>query len=113
MYIATFTVGQEAVARYYSVKDDKAAQQGSVLAALVNGIYYAFIPTLLGVITLALVNMGEVSSDTILARVPGIPCRYWSLFPYRKSLWGCCFPALFPSHVQRGIWPSGSGIYFW
>jgi SSS family solute:Na+ symporter len=67
MYVATFTVGQEAVARYYSARDGKAARQGSVLAALVNGVY-AFIPTLLGIITLALVNMGKVSSNTILAQ---------------------------------------------
>lgn len=38
MYVATFTVGQEAVSRYYSARDGKAARQGSVLAALVNGI---------------------------------------------------------------------------
>ena len=67
MYVATFTVGQEAVARYYSARDGKAARQGSILAALVNGIY-AFIPTILGIVTLALVNMGKVSSETILAQ---------------------------------------------
>lgn len=67
MYISTFTVGQEAVSRYYSARDGKAAMQGSVLAAVINGIY-AFIPTILGIITLALVNTGLVSSDTILAQ---------------------------------------------
>jgi len=67
MYISTFTVGQEAVSRYYSARDGKAAMQGSILAALVNGIY-AFIPTILGIITLALVSMGKVSSDVILAQ---------------------------------------------
>lgn len=33
MYVATFTVGQEAVSRYYAARDGKAARQGSVLAA--------------------------------------------------------------------------------
>ena len=65
MYVATFTVGQEAVARYYSARDGKAAMQGSIMSALINGIY-AFIPTILGIVTLALVNMGKVSKDMIL-----------------------------------------------
>lgn len=66
MYVSTFTVGQEAVSRYYSARDGKAAKQGSILAAIVNGIY-AFIPTILGIVMLALVNMNKVSSDAILA----------------------------------------------
>jgi SSS family solute:Na+ symporter len=66
MYISTFTVGQEAVSLYYSARDGKTAKQGSLLAALVNGMY-AFIPAVLGIITLALVNMGKISSDTMLS----------------------------------------------
>ena len=61
MYVATFTVGQEAVSRYYAARDGKAARQGSILAALVNFIY-AFIPAVLGIITLALINMGQFSA---------------------------------------------------
>ncbi len=61
MYVATFTVGQEAVSRYYAARDGKAARQGSILAALVNFIY-AFIPAVLGIITLALLNMGTFSA---------------------------------------------------
>lgn len=57
MYVATFTVGQEAVSRYYAARDGKAAMQGSILAAIVNFIY-AFIPTILGIATLAMMNMG-------------------------------------------------------
>ena len=60
MYVATFTVGQEAVSRYYAARDGKAARQGSILAALVNFIY-AFIPAILGIITLALIKMGTFS----------------------------------------------------
>lgn len=61
MYVATFTVGQEAVSRYYAARDGKAAKQGSILAALINFIY-AFIPAILGIITLALINMGKFDS---------------------------------------------------
>ena len=67
MYVSTFTVGQEAVSRYYSARDGKAAVQGSLLAAIINGVY-AFIPTVLGIITLAIVNMNLVPSDAILSR---------------------------------------------
>ena len=57
MYLATFTVGQEAVSRYYAARDGKAAKQGSILAAILNFVF-AFIPAILGVIVLALMNMG-------------------------------------------------------
>lgn len=57
MYMATFTVGQEAVSRYYAARDEKAARDGSILAALINFIY-AFIPAVMGIIVLALMNMG-------------------------------------------------------
>jgi len=62
MYVATFTVGQEAVSRYYAARDGKAAKQGSVLAAVINFVF-AFIPALLGVIVLALINMGSFSAE--------------------------------------------------
>ena len=57
MYITTFTVGQEAVSRYYAARDGRTAQKGSVMAAIINFIY-GFIPATLGVIVLALINMG-------------------------------------------------------
>lgn len=62
MYVATFTVGQEAVSRYYAARDGKAARQGSILAAIVNFVY-AFIPAILGIITLALLNMGKFNAE--------------------------------------------------
>ena len=62
MYVATFTVGQEAVSRYYAARDGRAAQQGSILAAIVNFVY-AFIPAVLGIITLALLNMGKFNAE--------------------------------------------------
>ena len=62
MYVATFTVGQEAVSRYYAARDGKAAKQGSILAAIINFVY-AFIPAILGIITLALINMGKFNAE--------------------------------------------------
>ena len=61
MYVATFSVGQEAVSRFYAARDGKAAQGGAWLAALVNFIY-AFIPTVLGIAVLALINMGKFNA---------------------------------------------------
>ena len=61
MYVATFSVGQEAVSRFYAAKDGKAAKGGAWLAAAVNFIY-AFIPTVLGIIVLALINMGKFNA---------------------------------------------------
>ncbi|MDR2864872.1 MAG: sodium:solute symporter family protein [Spirochaetaceae bacterium] len=65
MYLASFTVGQEVVSRYYSASDGKAARRGSMIAALINGIY-AFIPAVLGIIILAIVKTGQIDKDFIL-----------------------------------------------
>ena len=65
MYVASFTVGQEAVSRYYTARDSKAAVQGSIISAIIN-FMYAFIPTILGIITLALINMGKLEESIIL-----------------------------------------------
>lgn len=65
MYVASFSVGQEAVSRYYAARDPKAAIQGSIISAIINFIY-AFIPTILGIITLSLINMGELDQSIIL-----------------------------------------------
>lgn len=66
MYTASFAVGQEAVCRYYAARDDKAAMLGSIYAAIINFIY-AFIPTVLGLITLALVKQNIISGEAIMA----------------------------------------------
>lgn len=71
MYISTFTVGQEAVSRYYAARDGKAAQQGSILAAIINFVY-AFIPAILGITVLALVNMGAFDA----AQFKDVGARY-------------------------------------
>ena len=65
MYIASFSVGQEAVSRFYAAKDEKTAVQGSIISAIIN-LVFAFIPTILGIITLALVNMGKIDSGVIM-----------------------------------------------
>jgi len=66
MYTASFSVGQEAVCRYYAARDDRAATLGSVYAAIINFVY-AFIPTVLGLITLALVKENIISGEAIMA----------------------------------------------
>lgn len=66
MYTASFAVGQEAVCRYYAARDDRAATLGSIYAAIINFIY-AFIPTVLGLITLALVKQNIISGEAIMA----------------------------------------------
>ena len=66
MYTASFTVGQEAVCRYYAARDDAAAIKGSIYAAIINFVY-AFIPTVLGLITLALVKQNIISGEAIMA----------------------------------------------
>lgn len=71
MYVATFSVGQEAVSRFYAARDEKAAKRGAWLAALINFIY-AFIPTILGIIVLALINMGKFSA----AHFEAVGARY-------------------------------------
>lgn len=71
MYTATFSVGQEAVSRFYAAKDEKAAKGGAWLAAVVNFIY-AFIPTILGIIVLALINTGKFSA----AQFESVGARY-------------------------------------
>lgn len=69
MYVASFAVGQEAVSRFYAAKNGRVAVKGSIISAGINFIY-AFIPTLLGIITLALVNMGRLNADIILKDGP-------------------------------------------
>ena len=61
MYVATFSVGQEAVSRFYAARDKKAARGGAWIAAVINFVY-AFIPTVLGIIVLALINMGKFNA---------------------------------------------------
>ena len=66
MYVATFSVGQEAVSRYYAARDGKAAIQGSILAAIVNFIF-AFIPVILGLCMLSLFNQGTLDASVVEA----------------------------------------------
>jgi SSS family solute:Na+ symporter len=65
MYTTSFAVGQESVARYYAAKDDKSAFWGSMGASLAN-MLYAFIPTVLGIITLALVTNNLIDASAIM-----------------------------------------------
>ena len=58
------------MSRFYAAGDEKGSQ-GSLAGALVNFIY-AFIPTILGIITLALINRGKFSS----AQFESVGARY-------------------------------------
>lgn len=64
MYVATFSVGQEAVSRYYAARDGKAAVQGSIIAAIVNFVF-AFIPVILGITMLSLFNQNLLDSSVV------------------------------------------------
>jgi len=65
MYTTSFAVGQDSVSRYYAARDDKAAFWGSMGAAAFN-VLYAFIPTVLGIVTLALVNENIIDGTQIM-----------------------------------------------
>jgi solute:Na+ symporter, SSS family len=65
MYTASFTVGQEAVSRYYAAKDDRSARLGSIYAGILNFVY-AFIPAILGLIAFSMVQQGLLNGDTIM-----------------------------------------------
>jgi len=65
MYIATFTVGQENISRFYSAKDDRTARIGSLMASGVNFLF-AFIPTVLGLIMIALIAKGTIPADVLM-----------------------------------------------
>lgn len=64
MYVATFSVGQEAVSRYYAARDGKAAVQGSIIAAIVNFLF-AFIPVILGLTMLSLFNQNLLDGNVV------------------------------------------------
>jgi SSS family solute:Na+ symporter len=58
MYLASFTVGQEYVQRYFAAKDDRSAKIGSLGAA---GTYfaYAWFPAILGLVALTYLKLGN------------------------------------------------------
>lgn len=64
MYIASFLVGQETVQKFYAAKDEKTAKQAALLC---SGMYllFAFVPAILGIICLAAVKTGVISSAII------------------------------------------------
>ena len=66
MYIASFSVGQESMQRYFGARDERAARLGSIYAALFYGLY-AFVPALIGVIAFGLVQHGHLDATMIEA----------------------------------------------
>lgn len=65
MYIATFSVGQEVSCCFYSTKHSYDSSKGSIISAVFI-LFFAFIPTALGIISMALINMGHVDGAMIL-----------------------------------------------
>ncbi|SIT73462.1 sodium:solute symporter family protein [Edaphobacillus lindanitolerans] len=65
MYIASFTVGQEAVQRYYSAKDEKSARNASIITSIVYAIF-AFIPAFIGILMYGMVQNGLIDG-TVMA----------------------------------------------
>jgi SSS family solute:Na+ symporter len=66
MYIASFSVGQESMQRFFGARDAQAARRGSMLAALFYGMY-AFIPAIIGVLAFGLVQNGLIDATEITA----------------------------------------------
>lgn len=65
MYTASFTVGQEAVSRFYAAKDERSARLGSLLTSAVY-VVYAFIPAVLGLIAFSMVKEGILDATQIM-----------------------------------------------
>ncbi len=65
MYTASFAVGQEAVQKYFAAKTEKAAIQGSLLAASVF-VVFAFIPAIIGLISYSMVQNGMLDGTAIM-----------------------------------------------
>jgi SSS family solute:Na+ symporter len=57
MYLASFTVGQEYMQRYFAAKDDRSAKLGS-LGAAATYVLFAFFPAILGLIALTFQRQG-------------------------------------------------------
>jgi SSS family solute:Na+ symporter len=64
MYFASFAVGQESMQRFFAARDEKAARLGSFYACVVY-VIYAFMPAVIGLIALAMVNTGQLSGELI------------------------------------------------
>ncbi|WP_210367258.1 sodium:solute symporter family protein [Bacillus sp. REN3] len=67
MYIASFTVGQEAVQRYYSAKDGKAAKHASYITSVVY-VLFAFIPAVIGLFMYGMVENGAIDGGMLMEK---------------------------------------------
>jgi solute:Na+ symporter, SSS family len=64
MYIASFSVGQEAVQRFYSARDEKAARGAALITATVYGAF-ALVPPLIGVLMYGMVQNGQIDAGLL------------------------------------------------
>ncbi len=67
MYVASFSVGQEAVQRYFAARDERAARWGSLLAGFVY-LLFALVPAILGILAFSMVQQGTLDSAVIEAQ---------------------------------------------
>lgn len=67
MYVASFSVGQEAVQRYFAAKDERSAKLGSLLAGFVY-LLFALVPAILGIVAFSMVQQGTLDGALIEAQ---------------------------------------------
>lgn len=93
MYIASFSIGQEVVQRYYSARDEKAARQASILTAIAYGIF-AFVPALIGLLLTGMVNNGTIDADLLVSQGANYSLPVMALNVLPSAVTGILFAAL-------------------
>lgn len=93
MYVASFSVGQEVLQRYYSARDEKAARQASVLTAIAYAIF-AFVPALIGLLLTGMVNNGSIDAELLLSQGANYSLPVMALNVLPSAVTGILFAAL-------------------
>ncbi|WNS76460.1 sodium:solute symporter family protein [Bacillus sp. DTU_2020_1000418_1_SI_GHA_SEK_038] len=93
MYIASFTVGQEAVQRYYAAKDEKSAKYASIITSIVYAIF-AFIPAVIGILMYGMVQNGIIDESIMTERGANYALPLMALEVLPSYVVGILFAAL-------------------
>ncbi|MHA3904647.1 sodium:solute symporter family protein [Castellaniella sp. WN] len=93
MYIASFSIGQEVVQRYYSARDEKAAKQASFLTAIAYAIF-AFVPALIGLLLNGMVSNGSIDAALINSRGANYSLPLMAMNVLPGAVTGVLFAAL-------------------
>jgi len=93
MYIASFSIGQEVVQRYYSARDEKAARQASMLTAAAYGIF-AFVPALIGLLLTGMVNNGTIDAELLASQGANYSLPVMAMNVLPSAVTGILFAAL-------------------